>query len=78
MRKPTSVAKRGFTSKFDLVSIITAIFYKLKTGYQWEHLRVCHFFEGEIPTYKTVFYHYRKWCKLGDWEKIFSRLARKY
>ncbi|MBD5374928.1 MAG: transposase [Bacteroides sp.] len=55
-----------------------AILFKLKTGCQWEHLPVCHFFEGEIPSYKTVFYHYRKWCKLGDWEKMFSRLVRKY
>ena len=73
-----SIAKRGFTSKFDLLSIVMAILFKLKTGCQWEHLPVCHFFEEEIPSYKTVFYHYRKWCKLGDWEKMFSRLVMKY
>ena len=73
-----NIAKRGFISKFDLLSIVMAILFKLKTGCQWEHLPVCHFFEGEIPSYKTVFYHYRKWCKLGDWEKMFSRLGRKY
>ena len=55
-----------------------AILFKLKTGCQWEHLPVCHFFEGEISSYKTVFCHYRKWCKLGDWEKMFSRLVMKY
>ena len=73
-----SIAKRGFTSKLDLLSIVMAMFFKLKTGCQREHLPVCHFFEGEIPGYRTVFYHYRKWCKPGDWEKIFSRLVRKY
>ena len=73
-----SVAKRGFTSKFDLLSIVTAILYKLKTGCQWEHLPVRHFFSGEPPSYKTVFYHYRKWCKLEDWEMMFSMLIRKY
>ena len=66
-----NIAKRGFISKFDLLSIVMAILFKLKTGCQWEHLPVCHFFEGEIPSYKTVFYHYRKWCTLGDWEKVF-------
>ena len=40
-----SIAKRGFTSKFDLLSIVMAMLFKLKTGCQWEHLPVCHFFE---------------------------------
>ena len=73
-----SVAKRGFTSKFDLLSIVTAILYKLKSGCQWEYLPMRHFFDGELPSYKTVFHHYRKWCKLGDWEMMFSRLVMKY
>ena len=73
-----SIAKRGFTGKFYLLSIVMGILFKLKTGCQWEHLPVCHFFEGEISSYKTVFCHYRKWCKLGDWEKMFFRLVRKY
>ena len=73
-----SVAKRGFTSKFDMLSIFTAFLYKLKTGCQWEHLPVRHFFSREPHSYKTVFYHYRKWCKLWDWEVMFSRLIRKY
>ena len=49
-----SIAKRGFISKFDLLSIVMAILFKLKTGCQCEHLPVCHFFEGEIPIYKTA------------------------
>ncbi|MBD5345989.1 MAG: transposase [Bacteroides sp.] len=60
------------------MSIVRAILFKLKTGCQWQHLPVCHFFEGEIPSYKTVFYHNRKWCKLGGWENLFSRLVGKY
>ena len=73
-----SIAKRGFTGKLDLLSIFMAMLFKLKTGCQWEHLPVCHFFEGEIPGYMTVFYHYMKWCSLRDWENRFSRLVRKY
>ena len=48
---PLSIAKRGFISKFDLLSIVMAILFKLKTGCQCEHQPVCHFFEGEIPSY---------------------------
>ncbi|MBD5170439.1 MAG: transposase [Bacteroidales bacterium] len=66
-----SIAKRGFICKFDLLSIVMAMLFKLKTGCQWVHLPECHFIEGEIPSYKTVYYHYRQWCKLGDWEKCF-------
>ena len=73
-----SIAKRGLTGKFDLLSIVTAILYKLRTGCQWEYLPVCNFFDGEIPGYKTIFYHYRKWCRPGDREMMFSRLVRKY
>ena len=73
-----SVAKREFPIKFDLLSIVTAILYKLKSGCQWEYLPMRHFFDGEVSSYKTVFHHYRKWCKLGDWEMMFSRLFRKY
>ena len=35
-----SVAKRGFTSKFDLLEIVNAILYKLKSGCQWRFLRI--------------------------------------
>ena len=50
-----SIAKRGFPGKFDHLSIVMTILFKLKTGCQRELLPVCHFFEGEIPCYRTVF-----------------------
>ena len=31
-----SVAKRGYASKSDLAEVIQCIFYKLKTGCQWQ------------------------------------------
>lgn len=68
-----SVAKRGYTSKFDLVEVINAILYKLKTGCQWRLLPLGHLFTGDPPSFITVFKHYRKWCQKGDWETAFNR-----
>ena len=72
------VAKRGYVSRFDLADMVNAILYKLKTGCQWASLPVLHLFEGKSPSYKTVFHHYRKWCRSGEWERLFSMLVRKY
>lgn len=68
-----SVAKRGFVSMFDLVEMVNAILYKLKSGCQWRMLPVGHLFSGDPPSYITVFKHYRKWSKNGDWEHAFSQ-----
>lgn len=73
-----STAKRGFVSKFTLCDVVNAILYKLKTGCQWRFLPVNQLFEGDAPSYKTVFHHFRKWCKLGEWQKMFSCLLEKY
>ena len=70
-----SVAKRGFTSKFDLVEVVNIILYKLKTGCQWHLLSVSHLFSGGCPTWNTVFHHYRKWCKADDWQHTFTELV---
>ena len=37
-----SVAKKGFIPKFDLVEIVNAILYKLKSGCQWRLLPMGH------------------------------------
>ncbi|TGX82223.1 hypothetical protein E5358_07940 [Palleniella muris] len=71
-----SVAKRGFTSKFNIIEIINAILYKLKTGCQWRLLPVGHLFSGDCPTWNTVLHHYRKWCKAGDWQRAFTELVK--
>lgn len=67
-----STAKRGFVSKFTLCDVVNAILYKLKTGCQWKFHPVSQFFIEDAPSYQTVFHHYRKWCKLGEWQKVFS------
>ena len=68
-----SLAKRGYASQFDLVEVVNAIIYKLKSGCQWRLLPMGHLFTGEPPSFITVFKHYRKWCKKGDWETAFSQ-----
>ena len=69
-----SVAKRGFTTKFDLIEIVNSILYKLKSGCQWRMLPVGHLFTGEPPTWNTVFHHYRKWSKAGEWKSTFTEI----
>lgn len=43
-----SVAKRGYPTKSELVEIVNAILYKLKTGVQWEYLPVGSLFSGVV------------------------------
>ena len=62
-----SVAKRGFKTKSCLIEIVNCIIYKLKTGIQWEFLPVESLFSKVVLSYKTVFGHFCKWCKKGDW-----------
>ena len=58
-----SVAKRGFASEYDLVEIVNAILYKLKSGCQWRLLPLGHLFTGKPPSWNTVYHHFRKWSK---------------
>lgn len=69
-----SVAKRGFKTKSSLVEIVNSILYKLKTGVQWEFLPVESLFSKVVLSYKTVFGHFRKWCKNGDWHDSWIHL----
>ena len=39
-----SIAKRGYASKFDLIEVVNAILYKLKSGCQWRLLPIGHLF----------------------------------
>lgn len=72
-----SVAKRGFTTKFDLIEVVNAILYKLKSGCQWRILPVGHLFTGDPPSWNTVFHHYRKWSKAGEWKSAFTELLKR-
>ena len=47
-----------------LREILDAIFYLLRSGYQWRML------PHEFPRWPTVYYYFRKWRIDGTWERI--------
>ena len=69
-----SVAQRGFKTKSCLIEIVNCILYKLKTGCQWYMLPVKSLFSEVVLSYKTVFGHFRKWCKDGSWKQAWLNL----
>jgi len=73
-----SIAKRGFKTKSCLIEIVNAILYKLKTGCQWAFLPVKSLFSDVVLSYQAVFWHYRKWCKNGDWQQCWISLLNKH
>lgn len=64
----------GPSPRAPLAEIVNAILYKLKTGVQWHLLPVSELFSGEPLHYKTVFGHYRKWCRNGAWKDCWAQL----
>jgi putative transposase len=44
--------------------VMNAIFYVLVTGCQWRNL------PNDYPNPNSVYYHYRKWCLDGTWQRI--------
>ena len=58
--------------KVHLVEVIQGILYKLKTGCQWHMIPVSFVYAGTVLHYKTVYVHFRKWPKNGEWEKVWS------
>ena len=59
----------GRPMKLELKQIIRAIHYVVVTGIQWSNL------PDEFPNYKSVYYHYRKWCLDGTWRRINQRIV---
>ena len=69
--------KRGFKPKSPISEIINCILYKLKTGIQWALLPMEQLFSEVVPSYKTVFGHYRKWCEEGAWQTCWVEILKK-
>ena len=67
-----------YVSKSDLVEVIQCILYNLKTGCQWHMLPVSSFFTGRVLHYKTVYGHFRKWSRNGEWEKVWGIILHRY
>ena len=60
---------RGRPLELDLRRVINAILYVLVTGCQWRNL------PNDYPNPNSVYYHYRKWCNDGTWQKINRQLV---
>ena len=73
-----SVAKRGYVTKSDLVEVIQCILYKLKTGCQWHMLPVSAIFTGRVLSYKSVYAHFRKWSRNGEWKKVWGMILSRH
>ncbi len=69
---------RGFPPRVPLHEIVNAILYKLKTGVQWDQLPVKALFEKAALSWQSVYYHYRKWCKIGFWRDCWIKLLNRY
>ena len=54
--------------KYDLRMIWNAIFYLVKTGCQWRMLPL------DFPKWQLVYYYYRKWASLLDFDLLLEKL----
>lgn len=54
----------GRPLELDLRLVTNAIFYVLVTGCQWRNV------PNDYPNPHSVYYHYRKWCLDGTWQRI--------
>lgn len=66
IRELLPLGKRGAGRpvEIDMRQAVNGMLYIAKTGCQWENL------PGEFPHYQSVYYHYRKWCLDGTWERV--------
>lgn len=69
------IAVKGPKISVPICELVDAILYKLKTGVQWDMLPVCSLFSSKPLHYKTVFGHYRNWCKSGAWKDCWIGLV---
>jgi len=60
---------RGHPRHYPLREIVNAILYVLKTGCPWRQL------PNDLPPWKTVYYHFRRWQKRGVLAQIRDALV---
>jgi len=56
--------------------VVQLILYRLKTGNQWRMLPVKAFISQPYD-WRTVFYHYNRWCRHGVWKKAWQSVLAK-
>ena len=71
-----SIGTRGCACSVDLLEVIEAILYKLKSGCQWRQLPVKQFFTAGSLTWSGVYYHFNEWRKDGSWKKLWVNLLQ--
>ncbi len=57
--------------KYDLREIWNTIFYLVKTGCQWRML------PSHFAPWELVYYYYRKWSSLGEFDLLLNNLREK-
>jgi putative transposase len=57
--------------KHDLRQVFNAIFYVVKGGIPWRLM------PKDLPPWKSVYYYYAKFCKLGIWQEFNDALREK-
>ena len=62
-------SKMGRPQELDLRLVVNAIFYVVVTGCQWRNL------PNDYPNPSSVYYHYRKWCRDGTWQRLNRELV---
>jgi putative transposase len=60
----------GRKMEFLLREVLNAIFYILRTGCQWRDM------PGDFPNWQSVYYHYYKWVKRGEWRRLNALMCR--
>ena len=71
-----STGTRGPECSVELLEVLEAILYKLKTGCQWRQLPVKQFFTDELLTWSGVYHHFNEWRKDGTWKKLWLTLLQ--
>jgi putative transposase len=59
----------GRPVKLEMRAVMNAILYVVMTGCQWVNL------PQDFPHPKSVYYHFRKWCLDGRWQRINQALV---
>jgi transposase len=69
-RKRSKKNPPGAPRRHEQREVVNAILYVLKTGCQWRQL------PHHFPPWQIVYYHFRRWQRLGVWEQGVERLTR--
>lgn len=68
---PLKVKGQGRPVTIDMRAAVNAMFYVTRTGCQWRNL------PREYLPPGSVYYHYRKWCVDGTWQKVNQTLRQR-